>query len=265
MDFGLAGKVALVTGGGSNIGRGIVHRLAQEGANVVIADIDEKQAAKVADEANAFKGGGKTVGMKTDATSYESVSSTVGRIFKESGRIDVLVNNVGYDELYLFVETGPEFWDKIIARNYKSTLNFTRAVVPHMIERKAGRVVNLGSDAGRAGEFKEAVYAGTKGAIIAFSKSVAREVAKYGITVNVVCPGVVAPKTAEETSEASMWKGQIGAVFTPEAQQKAVSLYPLRRLGTPQDVADAVAFLASERASYITGQTLSVSGGFTMM
>ncbi len=264
MDLGLAKKTVIVTGGGSNIGRGIVHGFAKEGANVVIADIDEKQAAKVADEANSFNAGGKSSAIKADATDFESVSAAVEKALAEYGRVDVLVNNIGYDEMYLFLETKPELWDKIIARNYKSTLNFSRAVVPHMVQQKSGRVINIGSDAGRMGEFKEAVYAGAKGAVIAFSKSLAREVARYGITVNVICPGLVAPKP-EATSEASMWKGQISTVFTPEVAVKAVSLYPLRRLGTAEDVADAVAFFASERASFITGQTLSVSGGYTMM
>lgn len=263
MDLGLAKKTAIVTGGGSNIGRGIVLRLAQEGANVAIADIDEKQATKVAAEANALKGGGKTIAVKADATSFESVSATVDKAIREFGQVDILVNNIGYDEMYFFVETKPAFWDKIIALNYKSTLNFTRAVLPLMTPRKSGRIVNIGSDAGRMGEFKEAVYAGAKGAVIAFSKAVAREVARYGITVNIVCPGLVAPK-AETTSDSSMWKGQIATVFTAEAAKNAVSLYPLRRLGTPEDIADAVAFMASDRASFITGQTLSVSGGYTM-
>ncbi|MEW6034013.1 MAG: glucose 1-dehydrogenase [Chloroflexota bacterium] len=265
MDLGLAGKTAIVTGGGSNIGRGIALGLAREGANVVIADIDEKQADKVVNEADALKGGGRTVAIKTDATSFESASSTVNKAISDLGHIDILVNNVGFDELYMFIETKPEFWEKIISINYKSTLNFTRAVLPHMVERKSGRIVSIGSDAGRMGEFRESVYAGTKGAVIAFSKAVAREVGRYGITVNVVCPGVVAPKSPDEAGELSMWKGQAGSIFTPEVQQKAAAAYPLRRLGTPEDVANAVAFLASNRASYITGQTLSVSGGYTMM
>lgn len=263
MDLGLAKKTAIVTGGGSNIGRGIALGLAGEGANVAIADIDEKQAGVVAAQANALKAGGRCIAVKVDATSFESVSAGVDTVIKEFGQIDVLVNNIGFDELHLFVETGPEFWDKIIARNYRSTLNFTRATAPHMIEHKAGRIVNIGSDAGRMGEFKEAVYAGAKGAVIAFSKAVAREVARYGITVNVVCPGLIKPKP-EEMSAESMWKGQISSILTAEAAQKAASMYPLRRLGTAQDIADAVAFLASDRASFITGQTLSVSGGYTM-
>lgn len=265
MDLGLVGKTAIVTGGASNIGRGIVLGLAQEGANVVIADIDDKQGQKVAVEADALKGDGKTVAMKTDATNLESVTTVVNQTLSDFGQVDILINNLGYEELYMFVDTTPEFWDRIINLNYKCTLNFTRTVLPHMIERKSGRVISIGSDAGRMGEFREAVYAGTKGAIMAFSKSVAREVGKFGITINVVCPGVVAPQSPEEAGEASMWKGAVGAFFTPEAQQKAAGLYPLRRLGTPQDLADAVSFLASDRAGYITGQTLSVSGGYTMM
>lgn len=265
MDLGLRGKTVIVTGGGSNIGRGVSLYLAQEGANVVIADIDEKQANKTAADANTLGGGGQTIGVKTDCTSLDSASQTVDQAIGKFGGVHALVNNVGFDELFLFVDTKPEFWDKIITLNYKTTLTMTKAVLPHMIEKKSGHIVNIGSDAGRMGEFKESVYAGCKGAVIAFSKATAREVGKYGININIVCPGVVAPQTADDTGEKSMWKGSIANVFTPEAQQKAAGAYPLRRLGTPQDIANAVAFLVSDRASYITGQTLSVSGGYTMI
>jgi len=267
MDLELKDKTAIVTGGGSNIGRGIVLRLAKEGANVIIADIDEKQGQKTAGDAGKLGGGGKTIAVKTDATSYDSVKAMVEQVIREFGRVDILVNNLGWDEYKLFIDTTPELWDKIIALNYRANLNMTKTVLPYMMDQKSGRIVNIGSDAGRAGEYREAVYAGTKGAVIAFSKSIAKEIGKYGITVNVVCPGVVVPQMTEVKGELSMWKEGEGmaAVFTPEIQQKAKASYPLRRLGTPEDIADVVAFLVSERAGYITGQTISASGGYTMM
>jgi len=254
-------KVIIVTGGARGIGKAIAAGFAREGGKVIIADILEDEGAGTVKEIT--REGGRAFFLKTDVTRKGDVLSTVNRCLEQFGKIDVLVNNVGWDRLVPFKDTDEEFWDKIIARNYRSTLNFTRATAPHMIERKAGRIVNIGSDAGRMGEFKEAVYAGAKGAVIAFSKAVAREVARYGITVNVVCPGLIKPKP-EEMSAESMWKGQIASILTTEAAQKAASMYPLRRLGTAQDIADAVAFLASDRASFITGQTLSVSGGYTM-
>ncbi len=264
MELGLKGKTVIITGGGSNIGRGIVLAFANEASNVVIADIDEKQAQKVANEANALGKGSRTIAIKTDITKLDSVEAMVKKTLETFGKIDVLVNNVGYDEVKFFIESTPEFWDKIIALNYRGDLNCTKTVLPHMIERKSGKIVNIASDAGRMGEFKESVYAGCKGGVIAFSKAVAREVGRYGINVNVICPGLTVPEDLGQISEASMWKG-LASTFTPEAQQKAAQGYPLRRLGKPQDVANAAVFLASDAASYITGQTLSVSGGYTMM
>lgn len=263
MDLGFKGKTVVVTGGGSNIGRGISLAFAKEGANVAIAELDEAQGQKVANEANALGAGGKTIVVKTDVTALSSVENTVKQALATFGAIDVWVNNVGWDQLQLFVETTPDFWDKVISLNYKSDLNCFKTVLPHMIERKKGSIVSLGSDAGRMGEFREAVYGGCKGAVIAFSKAVAREVGRYGIRVNVVCPGMTIPASAKDVGEKSMWKA-IG--FTPEQVEKMKGAYPLRKLGTPEDIAAAVLFLASDvAAGHITGQTLSVSGGYTMM
>ena len=264
MDLGLAGKTVVVTGGGSNIGRAISLAFAREGSNVVIAELDEVQGKKVADQANAMRGGGRSIAVKTDVTKLDKVEAMVKKTLDEFGKIDVLVNNVGWDKPQLFTETTPEFWEKVIALNYRSDLNCIKAVLPHMIERKGGSIVSIGSDAGRIGEFRESVYAGCKAGVIALSKAVAREVGRYGIRLNVVCPGVTVPKP-EEVGEGSMWKGEIGKSFAPEVQEKIAKSLPLRRIGKGEDLANAVVFLASDAASYVTGQTLSVSGGYSMM
>ena len=264
MDLDLAGKVVVVTGGGSNIGRAISLAFAREGSNIALAEIDEAQGKKVADQANAMGSGGRCIVIKTDVTKLGEVEAMVKKTLEEFGKIDMLVNNVGWDKPQLFTETDPEFWDKVMALNYRSDLNCIKAILPHMIERKSGSIISISSDAGRVGEFREAVYAGCKAGVIALSKAIAREVGRYGIRLNVVCPGVTVP-SPEEMGEGSMWKGDIAKMFAPEAQEKIAKTYPLRRLGTGQDIANAVLFLASDAASFITGQTLSVSGGYSMM
>lgn len=264
MDLGLKGKTAIVTGGGSNIGRAIALTLAREGTNLVIAELDEAQGNKVAAEAKALKAGGEAVVIKTDVTDLASVEDLVKKTLAKFGKIDILINNVGWDNLMFFVETTPDFWDKVITLNYKSVLNCVRTVLPHMIEQKSGSIVSMGSDAGRMGDAREAVYGGTKGAIISFTKSVARENGRFGIRLNVVCPGATIPDRDEDIGEQSMWK--VGfQFFSPEMKEKWAKTYALRRLGTPQEVANAVVFLASDAASFITGQTLSTSGGYSMM
>ncbi len=263
MDLNLAGKTAIVTGGGSNIGRAIVLAFAGEKANVVIADIDEAQGQKVAKEAASL--GGKSLVIKTDVTNYDSVMAMVKGTIDKFGKLDILVNNVGWAMDRLFIEKPREEWGKEVNINLWGVLNCTRAVLDHMIERKYGKIISIGSDAGRMGEYREAVYAACKGGIMALSKSLAREVGRYGINVNVVCPGVTVPENPDYAGDLSMWKGPMAQVFTTEAQEKAAKAYPLRRLGKPEDIAKAVIFLASDAASFITGQTISVSGGYTMM
>ena len=263
MDLNLAGKALIVTGGGSNIGRGIVLAFARERSNVVIADIDETQGQKVAKEANAL--GGKTVAIKTDVTNVDSVAAMVKKTLEEFGQIDILVNNVGWGLDRLFIEKPRTEWEKEVNINFWGVINCTRAVLDHMIERKYGKVISIGSDAGRMGEYREAVYAGCKGGVIALSKALARELGRHGINVNVICPGATVPENPEHAGELSMWKGEMGQVFAPEVQEKAAKAYPLRRLGKPQDIANVAVFLASDAASFITGQTISVSGGYTMM
>lgn len=171
------------------------------------------------------------------------------------GPVEVLVNNAGWNEIRPFLETDEDFWDRVIEINFKGCLRVTRGVLPGMVERGWGRIVNISSDAGRVGSSGESVYAGAKAAVIAFTKTIARESARAGVTANVVAPG-----PTQTPMLASMSEGESGARLV-EALKRAV---PMRRLGEPEDIAAAVAFLASDRAGYITGQTLSVSGGLTM-
>lgn len=263
MDLNLSDKVAIVTGGGSNIGRAIALTFAKEGAKVVIAEIDDVQGQKVAREANDL--GGKAIVIKTDVTNVDSVTAMVKKTLEQCGKIDILVNNVGWGMDRLFIEKPREEWEKEVNINFWGVINCTRAVLDHMIERKYGKIITISSDAGRMGEYREAVYSGCKGGVIAMSKSLARELGRYGINVNVVCPGMTLPENPEHIGEFSMWKSPMAQLLTPEVQEKAAKAYPLRRLGKPQDVANLVVFLASDVASFITGQTISVSGGYTMM
>ena len=264
MELGLAGKAVIVTGGGSNIGRAITLTFAKEGANVVIADFDEPQAKKVFGEANALGAGGRTMEIKTDVTKLDEVEAAVKKTLDEFGKIDVLVNNVGWENLMFFVETTPDFWDKIIDINYKGVLRFARTVLPHFIEQKSGVIVNIGSDSARMGDPREATYAGAKGAVISFTKSIARENGRFGIRANVVCPGATPPDNAEAGGALSMSRGA-AQFWTEEVKAQWGKNYPLRRLGQAQDIANAVAFLASDVSGFITGQTLSVSGGYSVV
>jgi 2-hydroxycyclohexanecarboxyl-CoA dehydrogenase len=189
-----------------------------------------------------------------DVTDRGAVADAVEEVRDALGPVDILVNNAGWDELKPFLETDEDFWDRIIAINFKGCLLMTHAVLPGMVERGYGRLVNIGSDAGRVGSSMESVYSGAKGAVIAFTKTIAREVARAGVTANTVCPG---------PTRTPLLEGMVaeGGEKLIDALTRAI---PMRRLGEPEDVAAAVAFLASERAGFITGQTLSVSGGLTM-
>ncbi|TMD70033.1 MAG: SDR family NAD(P)-dependent oxidoreductase, partial [Chloroflexi bacterium] len=186
MDLGLTGKVVIVTGGGSNLGRAITLGFAAEGARVVIADVDDEQSRKVASEAAP----GTIVARHTDVTDWESVSSSVEFVNSSMGGVDVLVNCAGWTIDRLFTEKPRAEWEREIAIDTWGFINSVRAVLDPMIERRYGRIVSIGSDAGRIGEWREAVYSGTKASVIAMSKAIAREVGKYGITLNVVCPGL---------------------------------------------------------------------------
>jgi 2-hydroxycyclohexanecarboxyl-CoA dehydrogenase len=242
-------RVALVTGGARGIGRAIALALAEAGRTVAVGDLLEEEAAQTAEAI-----GPQALAVPLDVTDSHSVAAAVARTERELGAIDVLVNNAGWDEARPFIETDEDFWDRVLEINFKGGLRVTRAVLPGMVERRWGRVVNIGSDAGRVGSSLESVYSGAKGGVIAFTKTIAREVARSGVTANVVCPGPT------KTAFLARIAGEGGERLV-ESLTRAV---PMRRLGEPEDVAAAVAFLASDAAGYITGQTLSVSGGLTM-
>lgn len=265
MELGLAGKTVIVTGGGSNIGRGICLAFARERVNLVIADVDEEQAKKTRAKAEEL-GAAKALAIKTDVTDWEQVQTMVRKTLDGFTHLDVLVNNVGWTIERLFVEKPRAEWEREIQLNLWGMINCTRAVLDAMIAQKKGAIVSIGSDAGRMGEYREGVYAACKAGVIGLTKTLAREVGKQGIRLNVVCPGTTLPSSAEEIGGTSMWSGGPGQQWnTPEMRERIAKLYPLRRIGRPEDVANAVVFLSSDAASFITGQTLSVSGGYTMM
>jgi 2-hydroxycyclohexanecarboxyl-CoA dehydrogenase len=265
MDLDVKGKSVIVTGGGSNIGRAIALGFAHEGAHVTIAEIDEDQGEKVAREAQGAGAASAQV-VRTDVTQWDSVRAMVRAVEERHGRVDVLVNNVGWTHDRLFVEKTRDEWEKEIQINLWGMINGTRAVLDGMIARRSGAIVSLGSDAGRMGEFREGVYGACKAGIIALTKSLAREVGRYGIRLNVVCPGMTMPDSDEDIGGLSMWASEANKAWgTEEVRARIAKAYPLRRLGRADDVAPAVVFLASGAANFITGQTLSVSGGYTMM
>lgn len=248
----LEGKIALVTGAGRGIGEAIAMKCAAEGATVHVADIDASTAATTAKQIEA--NGGMARPLTLDVTDYDATRTAVEAIVAQDGRIDVLINNAGWDQLEPFVQSQPATWHKVIAINYLGVVHTCHAAVPHMIRHGGGRIVNIGSDAGRVGSKGEAVYSGAKGGVIAFSKTLAREVARDGVAVNVVCPGPTETPLVIE-----------GMADNPKLIQALERAIPLGRMGKPEEVANAVAFIASDEAAFITGQTLSVSGGLTMV
>jgi 2-hydroxycyclohexanecarboxyl-CoA dehydrogenase len=245
-------RVALVTGAAGGIGRAICLDLAADGRAVAVSDVRLDGAEKTASAVS--EAAGRAAAVELDVTSTESVGAGVAAVSDALGSIDIVVNNAGWDQLRPFLETDEQFWDRVIDINFKGCLRVTRQVLPGMVERGFGRVVNVASDAGRVGSSLESVYSGAKGGVIAFTKTIAREVARSGVTANAVCPGPTRTPLLGGMTEA-------GGEKLVDSLTRAV---PMRRLGEPEDVAAAVAFLASERAGFITGQTLSVSGGLTM-
>ena len=246
-------RIALVTGAGSGIGRAIARRLAADRARVAVGDIDPARAAETV--ALIAGDGGSAVGLQFDVSDFEQVKRAVRELHERWGDVDILVNNAGWDRVQPFVENTPDLWQKVIAINLSGPIHCCRAVLDGMIARRAGKIVSISSDAGRVGSSGEAVYSACKGGVIAFSKTLARELARYGINVNVVAPGPTDTPLLHEITQ-----GPAGAKII-DSMTRAV---PFRRLATPDEIAAAVAFFASADADFITGQVLSVSGGLTM-
>jgi len=241
-------KTAVVTGAGSGIGRATAQALAREGAQVIVADIDG--ASGEASAAALRAQGHRATFMRVDMTDAASIEAFAAAVQSQCGPIDVLVNAAGWGRNAPFVEGTPDFWNKLVALNFVGPMTLAKALLPAMIERASGKIVNIASDAGRVGSLGETVYSGAKGGLIAFTKSLARETARYRINVNCVCPG--------PTDTPLM------AAVPDKVKDALIKAIPFRRLGKAEEVADAVLFFASDRAAYITGQVLSVSGGLTM-
>ena len=246
-------RVAIVTGSAGGIGRSIALKFAALGARVVVADLNEEGARETVSLMG--KPGAPGLAVRADITSPKQVAAMAAAALDTFGKIDILVNNAGWDIIQPFVENDPEIWEKIISINLKGPIHCTRAVLDPMMARRSGKIINISSDAGRVGSTGEAVYSACKGGLIAFTKTIAREMARYQINVNCVCPGPTDTPLLRQITA-----GETGSKII-EAMTRAV---PFRRLAQPEDIAGAVAFLASDEAGFITGQTLSVSGGLTM-
>ena len=247
MEF--ANKIAVVTGAGSGIGRATAAALAQRGAHVVVADIDADsgEAAAAALRAQGLLASFRQV----DMTDPGSIAAFAAAVEADGGAVDVLVNAAGWGRTAPFVDGSNEFWSKLVALNLVGPMQLARALLPGMIQRASGRIVNIASDAGRVGSLGETVYSAAKGGLIAFTKSLARETARYNIGVNCVCPG--------PTDTPLM------AAVPDKVKDALIKAIPMRRLGRAEEVADAIVFFASDRSAYVTGQVLSVSGGLTMV
>lgn len=242
---GLRDRTVLVTGGGGAIGAAICRRFAEEGAKVLVADKNETNAKAIA----AQTGGDALV---FDISDYLSAKNAV----QSAGRIDILVNNAGWDRFQNFLDTEPAEWEELIAINLRGPLNMHHLVLPQMAARGSGRVVNISSDAARVGSSGESVYSACKGGILSLTKTLARELARKGVTVNAVCPG----PTDTPILQGFLGEGEAGQ----KVYDALVRAIPMKRVGQPDDVPGIVAFLASDEAAYITGQVISVSGGLTM-
>lgn len=244
----LDNRTAVITGAASGIGRATALAFAKAGARVILADIDEANGAKAAAELRAA--GHIADYLAVDLTDPASIEAFAGTVLQRFGAPDVIVNGAGWGKNHPFWEGTPDLWQTMVALNFVGPMQLVKALLPAMIERGSGRVVNVASDAGRVGSLGESVYSGAKGGLIAFTKALAREVARYQINVNCVCPG--------PTDTPLM------AVVPEKVKDALTKAIPFRRLGRPEEVADAILFFASERARYVTGQVLSVSGGLTM-
>ena len=248
---GLAGKTAIVTGGAGGIGAAICRRLAEEGVKVGVFDLRADAATDVATQI----GTGATA-HAVDITDHAAVAAAVAAFEAQSGPTDILVNNAGWDQFAYFLDTDPALWERIIAINLRGPINLHHAVLKGMQQRRSGRVVNIASDAARVGSSMEAVYSACKGGIVSFTKTMAREMARSGVTLNCVCPGPTDTPLLQQLTGSGDQGARVG-----EGLKRAI---PLGRLGQPDDLPGIIAFLASDDAAFITGQVISVSGGLTM-
>lgn len=247
-------RVVVVTGGGGGIGGATCRRFAEDGAKVAVFDVNEAAAEQVAKDIR--DAGGRARAFACDITDRKAVDAAVAATREQLGPIDVLVNNAGWDVFRPFTKTEPSQWEKLIAVNLVGALHLHHAVLPSMVERKTGRIINIASDAARVGSSGEAVYAACKGGLVSFSKTIAREHARHGITCNVVCPGPTETALFEEYKQGAGNPEKLVEAFTRSI--------PLGRIGQPGDLPGAILFFASDDAAFITGQVLSVSGGLTM-
>ena len=249
---GIAGHTAIVVGGASGIGRATALRFAELGADVAVFDVQAEAGEATAAAVRAR--GRKGLFLRTDVTDFEEVKASVAKALSELGHIDALVNAVGWNEHSFFVKQDPAFWTKVMAINFWGQVHTARAVLDHMIDRKRGAIVTVASDAGRVGTNGETLYAAAKGAVLAFTKSLAREVTRFGIRVNCVCPG---------PTDTPLFHA--ATAHQPGIAQSMLNLIPMKRMAQPEEPAEAIVFLASDSASYIAGQTLSVNGGLNML
>lgn len=246
----LENKIIALTGGASGIGRATALLLASQGATVCIGDLDVAGAERTASDHG--EGPGRLLVHPLDLADAASVKAYADAILGAHGRVDGLVNAAGFDRIGPFIKNDPALWDRLVAVNLLGAIRLTQLVLPSMIEAKAGKIVNIASDAGRVGSMGETVYAATKGGLIAFTKSLAREMARYQINVNCVCPGPTDTQLFNTQVEGNLREALINAI-------------PFRRLAQPEDIANAIAFMMNPKSGYITGQVLSVSGGLTMV
>jgi 2-hydroxycyclohexanecarboxyl-CoA dehydrogenase len=246
------GKVAIITGAASGIGRATATKLAGLGAKITIADINEQGANKVANELRQM--GSETLVVETDISNYEQVKEMSKKVYDHFGKIDVLINNAAWDKIEPFMDNSPDLWYKLIDINLKGPIHVTRAVLEYMIKQDTGgAIVNVVSDAAKVGSTGEAVYSATKGGIYSFTKSIAREMVRYNVRVNSTCPGPTQTPLFEDV-----------VTTMPKVVEAIKKSIPMRRVATPEDQANAIVWLASDEAGYITGQALSVNGGLNM-
>ncbi len=251
----LRNKVAIVTGGARGIGKAIARSFAEAGASVMISDLRDEEAAAAAKEIQR-QSGRPVVVMHADVSKLDDMRALAKAAIEKFGRIDILVNNAGWDHLMPFLKTTPELWNRIIGINYLGVIHACHAVLPHMVERKQGSIVNISSDSARGGSMGESVDSGAKAAVVAFSKTLAREHARDNIRVNVICPGLAETPLLDEIRREEFGGKILGSI---------VNYIPLKRLAKPEDIGPMAVFLASDATSYVTGQVISINGGLTMV